>query len=143
MKITVFLLAVGMIFLSTCLADQENTPPSKQRPMLTKQTIETLKLFPSHRIYVVRSKKYHFTDCGTRSERVIIEATVIAGGDGTILLTRYSQGDPLLEPGNAYLIAAYNDGEWIPAWTLLEWHGVDNLKAEQMLEKARQQLGEN
>ena len=132
--------ALAALLLVGAATAGPNQPPQQATPMLSQQTIQTLQLFPKHLVAVVVCTGYEFKDQGTRSERVVISARGIAGVEGPIQLTRYTQGDPLMKASQTYLIAAYDDGEWAPAFSLVEWHPVSTGDANEALTRAQAQL---
>jgi len=111
---------------------------------LKPETLDELLLFEKRAVAVVRCERSELTKQGSRSERVILKTTVLAVGDGELPgeleLTRYSQGDPLMEAGRAYLVGIYTDGEWAPAWSLAAWIPVQADQAAQVAESAGQAL---
>lgn len=89
------------------------------------------------------AEKTSFVRQGSRSERVIIETTVIAGPPTLVgqhlQLTRFAQRDPGVKLGTTYLFAAYR-GEWAPAWGLVEAIPVDARDAQTEVTAATEEL---
>lgn len=92
---------------------------------LNSETIKSLLLYDRRLVAAVRCDEARFEHKGTRSERVQLSTTVVAAeglqAGTSISLSRFTQGDPLLRPGQVYLVAGYDDGSLSPAFTLVEW----------------------
>jgi len=132
---------LGYVLLTSPLAIS-GAKKEKTRPVKLKdQTYEELLLFsPTERVVLaVRCEKTQFVHRRTRSERVILQTVVVAGPperlEKPFSLSRFSQGDPLMKVGQTYLVAAYR-GEWLPAWSLVEWVPVDPDEAAQAVKLA-------
>jgi hypothetical protein len=112
---------------------------------LKDQTYEELSLYDAadRAILAVRCEKIEFASRQTRRERVILETRIVAGFPGKhehqFLLSRFSQGDPLMKVGQTYLVAAYR-GEWLPAWNLIEYAALDPAVAERAVKAAIEEL---
>lgn len=105
---------------------------------------ELLGSAPADRLVVlVRCDSAESIGKGSRSERVLLRVSVVAGGEGrgasSLQLTRYVQADPLLRSGTLYLVAAVM-GEWKPAWSLLQWQEVTEDEAGEVLRSAQDGL---
>lgn len=136
-RLPISLCALLAVATATPCADQL---PPRPKPMLSDQTIDTLEIFPRHLVAVVVCTGHAFTNQGSRSERVLISAQGVSGIHGKLTLSRYSQGDPLMIAGGTYLVAAYDDGEWAPAWSLVEWQPVDADDADEILIRVQRSL---
>ena len=95
-------------------------------------------------VAVVRCAAATVRGKGLRSERVELQTTMVfavgsfAAGQ-TLVLTRYTQSDPVMEVGRTYLVAAYR-GEWLPAWSLVEARPIASGEAEQAVRAASAKL---
>ncbi len=123
---------------------QFNNEGQKGTVNFKSETYDELLLFSRRLIAVVQCNDVDFVERGTRSERVVVKATTIAVGEGqekeSYQLTRYSQGDPLLTVGQTYLVAAYDDGAWGPAWSLVEWLVIPHEEAQSAAKAAGELL---
>jgi hypothetical protein len=143
----VVLLIVGCFQCVFSCKTEKKTPSKKTSGVTVRfqdQTYDELLLFPRRLIAVVQCVDVDFVERGTRSERVIIDTKVIAAGEESakesLQLTRYTQNDSLLTVGQTYLVAAYDDGAWQPAWTLVEWIPVSPEAAQSALEAVTEAL---
>ena len=114
--------------------------------MLSQSTYdELLGMGESDRlIAVVRCDATEVLSRGTRRERVQLRTTVVAGtadadAGQSVLFVRFAQANTLMQPGKLYLTAAYR-GEWVPAWSLVEWRQLAETEADAALNAARQGL---
>ena len=86
---------------------------------------------------IVRCENAETRFAGTRSQRILAEATVVKVGMGAapqqIQLSCFTQDENMLTVGNLYLVAACDDGEWPPAWSLSESTEVESDRAETAL----------
>ena len=119
---------------------------TKKGDMLSQQTFEDLLLFDKRLIASVRCDSFDFVHQKTRSERVRLKVTTLASSVGpkepTYQLTCFTQDNPIMEVGKSYLIAAYDNGAWTPAWTLVEAVPIDSSQAPELANYAAKILGE-
>lgn len=120
----ILLLILSLNLHTACQADSEITNP-KQNTMFDTEIIEELLLFPNRMILGIRAENVYVISKGSRSERVVIETSVLYAADAfeqtSLTITRYAQNDMLMIPGQTYLIAVYDQGQWSPAWQLLDY----------------------
>jgi hypothetical protein len=117
-------------------------------PMFKDTTYAELRPLPAadRLLAVVRCEALETRLPGSRSERQLIRATVLAGAGGqaaggTLQLGRYAQGAPLMAPGSAYLVAAYRESPAEP-WVLVEHRPVDAARASAVLAAAEAELAQ-
>jgi hypothetical protein len=120
-------------------------PKPEAKVKLKDQTYAELLLYPAadRVILAGRVGKTAFVQRGSRSERVIIDVSVLAGTPEltgkAVALTRFSQGDPIVKVEKTYLFAAYR-GEWSPAWALVEAVPIEESNAQAEVKAATEEL---
>jgi hypothetical protein len=95
-------------------------------------------------IAAVQCEEASIVNRGSRSERVVITTRLLHGAESVkyeapLRLTRYTQGNTLMKPGEVYLVVAYR-GEWLPAWNLVEFKAVARADAPAGLRTALNEL---
>jgi len=108
--------------------------------MFDEQVLMQITSCDRHTIAVVKCLSMRVVDHDTRSQRALIECSVIQAGTGeppeTLQLSRFSQDKHLMVPGQLYLVAACDEGEWHPAWSLAGSIDVSENDADRRLANA-------
>lgn len=112
--------------------------------MLKPETFRLLLQFQRRLVAAVRCDAIEFVEQGTRSERVVLQTSVLSIGSGPsenhLIFTRWTQGDPLMKKGKCYLVGAYGSDEWWPTWVLEEATEITKSAAEEVARESARAL---
>lgn len=144
--ITLILLAAGA---GACqpnsgpAAEHRESAPQKAEMPFTESTVHRLRAERHPAILAVRCDRVEIHDPGSRSETLIVTATLLAAGvpdkpEDPVILRRYADSAPKMEAGKAYLVAAV--GEFEGWWTPLEAIEIEESRAAELARAAADAL---